>query len=307
MNKMLAFLFSMVMTNILLAEKVLIITHSYCRPDFIEMQDRAFKALLQDDYEYVVFNDAQNDDMARQIAAMCQKLTIRCIRIPQTIHTQPYLPRLPHESLQAANVRHANCVQFSLDKLGFDHDGIVFIIDSDMLPTKLFSISRYMEDKDIAAFIKYAPNGVYCLCPAMCMLYMNRLPDKRTLNFNTGIINGSPADSGGWTYYYLTAHPEVRLTRMTTLYSHQLFLGDKHINRQADVGIPKEVKKAFYRSLGFNDIEMRFLLKEPDTFEYYLDNYFVHYRGGSTDKHEMANNRKLQIFTEFLDETIASL
>ena len=40
-------------------QKILIITHNYNRPDFIEIQSATFKKFLQDDYEYVVFNDVQ--------------------------------------------------------------------------------------------------------------------------------------------------------------------------------------------------------------------------------------------------------
>ena len=46
-------------------DKVLIITHVYNRPDFIEIHAESFKAFLKDDYEYIVFNDAPNDDMHR--------------------------------------------------------------------------------------------------------------------------------------------------------------------------------------------------------------------------------------------------
>lgn len=54
-------------------DKVLIITHVHSRPDFIELHDKTFKAFLKDDFEYIVFNDAPNTNMSKQIEQMCHK------------------------------------------------------------------------------------------------------------------------------------------------------------------------------------------------------------------------------------------
>lgn len=283
--------------------KVLIITHCYNRPEFIKIQKNTFHKFLLDDYEYVVFNDANNDSMANQIKSACEENQVHCIRVPQSIHTQPYLPRDPGDNLQRANLRHANCVQFSLDTIGFNHDGIVCILDSDMFLIHPFSLVNYMADKDIAAFLKRAPNKIFCLCPVLCVLAMNKLPEKRSLNFNAGKIKNWPVDSGGFTYYYLIQHPEVKLTSINALYSHQLFLGDAHLNRLADATIPREVKAAFYENIGFNDTEVAFLLQKPDTFEFYLDRNFLHYRDGSNDTRQPAQYHihKFQMFSAFLN------
>lgn len=279
---------------------VLIITHCYTRPDFIVVQKKLFEKFLSDNYEYVVFNDASTPEMASSIQEVCDQQNLLCIRVPQEIHKLPYLPRLPKEPWNGANVRHANCVQFSLDVLGFDHQGIVYIIDSDMFLIRPMSISDYMNDKDIAAFTKTAPHGVFCLCPALCLLNMKKLPEIKSINFNCGRVNGSIVDSGGWSHYYLAAHPELVVTSVSTLYSHQLFLADTHVHKVANTTLSDLEKSVAYSKLGFNEAEIRFLLKKPHTFEFYLDNMFLHFRGGSTlDLHEQHKNR---IFSEFLSE-----
>lgn len=293
----------LLLVTVISEAKVLFITHSYNRPEFIEMQHKTFKKFMLDDYEYVVFNDARDENFMQKINATCAQNNIRCIRIPQDIHTRPYLPRNPGDNLQQANIRHANCVQYSLDALGFDHDGIVCILDSDMFLIRSISLESYMADKDIASFMKRAPSKIFCLCPAFCILNMKTLPDKKSLNFNTGKIHGWPVDSGGFTYFYLINHPELRVKSASSLYSHQLFLGDTHLNRLADHSIPKEVKAAFYENIGFNDNEITFLLKKPDTFEFYLDNNFLHYRDGSNDTRQTPqyHTQKFQVFSEFIN------
>ena len=47
--------------------KVLIITHAYNRPEFIPLQDITFKKFLKDDYEFVVFNDARDPKIKKDI------------------------------------------------------------------------------------------------------------------------------------------------------------------------------------------------------------------------------------------------
>src|ERR1700733_11055839 len=80
-----------------LSAKVLIVTHSYNRPDFIELQHETFAQFMADEYEFVVFNDGPTNKLAKEIEETCRKLTVRCIRIPQEIHQTPYLPRQPWE------------------------------------------------------------------------------------------------------------------------------------------------------------------------------------------------------------------
>ena len=58
--------------NGLVASKnVLIMTYSYNRPDFIEIQNKTFKKFLKDDYTFVVFNDAPQEEVANQIIETC--------------------------------------------------------------------------------------------------------------------------------------------------------------------------------------------------------------------------------------------
>ncbi len=290
----------------LLAAKVLIITHSYNRPDFIEMQHKTFKKFLKDDYEFVVFSDARDQHMSNKIADMCAQHDIRCVRVPQEIHTRPYLPRLPRDPLHRPNIRHANCVQYSLDTLGFDHDGIVFFIDSDMFLIRPFGVSDHMADKDISAFMKGSSNRVSYLCPNLCFLYMNKLPDKRSLNFNCGIANGASVDSGGWTYFYLSKHRELTVTNINSLWSYQLFLGNTDINRPADNSVSDDVKIATYIKHGFTEKEIKFLLKKPDTFEFYLDKNFLHYHGGTNHNNQSHSYHanKTRIFNELIDDIL---
>lgn len=201
--------------------KILVFTYAYNRPDFIEIQYKTFKKFLQDDYEFVVFNDAQQEEMANQIVTMCERYGIRCIPIPQEIHGRPYLDRPTHGYLaqyNCPNVRNCNVVQYSLDTLGFKHDDIVALFDSDLFLVKEFSISQFMQDQKIACITRKCKNHINHICQelhpdlapfqyiwiGLAFLNIPELQDKTAINFNCGFVHGNiRLDSGGYTYYYL--------------------------------------------------------------------------------------------------------
>jgi len=259
--------------------KILIITHSYNRPEFIEIQYKTFKHFLQDEYEFVVFNDANTAEMFRRITAMCNHYHIRSIAIPQEIHDRPYLPRAAGDPYHRPNIRHANVLQYSLDVLGFDFDGIVAIVDSDLFLVKPMSISELMVGCDIVSVQRGAPGGITCMWPGIVFLKMDTLPDKKTLNFNCGLIGKHSVDSGGWTHYYLSQHPALRIKWVNELQGGRLFCPDRFDAVSSATTIEQEI--ASLRTMGFDDNQIQFLQKKPDTIGFVCDGHFLHYRAGT--------------------------
>lgn len=265
---------------------VLLITHAYNRPDFIEIQDKTFKKFLQDDYEFVVFNDAPGEPMARAIASTCQNLGIRCIRIPQSIHTQPYLPKGLGEDGNNSCKRCAHVVQYSLDILGFDHTDLVAIIDSDMFLIKPFSIRQYMKDIQLAGVPQSRENGVSCVeyfWNGLVFFDMPALPDKKSINFNCGRVEGIGVDVGGYTYYYLKNHPDLRRKNIDCLYTHNI----------------EELKHIF-----FTKELIWFIDQSPDNIEFLIHGTFLHYRGGTNwnGKSPEYHQQKTNILHNFITQ-----
>jgi hypothetical protein len=262
-----------------LQAKVLIITHNFNRPEFIEIQYKTFKHFLQDEYEFVVFNDANTPDMFKQINEMCDRYNIKSIAIPQSIHDKPYLPRLPGDDYHRPNVRHVNALQYSLDVLGFDFDGIVAIVDSDLFLVKPMSIHEYMADCDIAAGQRGVPGNVFYFWPGIVFLKMNELPNRRSMNFNCGVINGYNVDSGGWTHYYLSAHPTLRIKWINELMAGVLFCPDRFCNVHVADSRAEEI--IALQNMGFDEEQIKFLQQKPDSIEFFCQNRFLHYRAGT--------------------------
>lgn len=254
--------------------KVLLITHSYNRPDFIEIHAKTFKAFLHDEYEYIVFNDAAEENMARQIELTCKKHKIRCFRIPQVLHDAP--------GRGIAGNRHIDGIAYSLEKIGYDHNGIVVLIDSDMFLIKSFSIEKYLQDYDIAAQLQGRCDKntvIKYLSPALVFMNMQTLPSRQTINFEGGCVEGLPCDVGGRTYYYLRDNPSIR----------PLFFGCIHIGAWKVTSLNCQACKNMtclncVQQLvdnKFDDIGIKFIQECPDNIEFFLNQTFLHYRGGS--------------------------
>ena len=265
--------------------RVLICTHSFNRPDFIEIQYKTFQRFLHDDYEFVVFNDAPQESTAETIRNVCEALGIRHIRIPQTIHSKPYLERLPGEDYNHPCIRCANVVQYSLDTLGFGHEGIFAIIDSDMFLIRDFSVSKVMQDIDLMA-VGQSSHHVRYIWNGLVFFNMETLPDKEAINFNCGRVDGVPCDVGGYTAYYLMAHPYIKTK----------FIAAHHI-KEDQVMTDREAA----------DSNLRFLLEhKPHNVEFLLDYSFFHYRGGGNWDYKSAeyHKNKTSILRSFIDRLL---
>jgi hypothetical protein len=270
-----------------IAKNILIMTHSFNRPDFIEIQDKTFKKFLKDDYTFVVFNDAPQEEVAQQIIETCNRLNLSCIRIPQSIHDAPYLHRWPGENYHHPCVRCANVVQFSLDTLGFDHDGIVMIIDSDMFLVKEFSVQEFLDDFDIAGvpqsrqhpeyIIEYIWNG-------LVFFNMQTLPDRKTIDFNCGKIDGIGVDVGGQTYHYFKDHPEAMLKRIDNHY----FPSDLVVSETID----EKIKFLFSHGCS--------------NFEFLIRDSFFHYRGGGNwnNQSKEYHEKRTAVLHAFIDKCL---
>lgn len=288
--------------------KVLIITHAYNRPDFIEIQHKTFQKLLLDEYEFIVFNDAPPGSMCDAIVNICDNHHIPCILVPQEIHTRPYLAREPGDPLDRPNIRHCNCIQYSLDTLGFAHQGHLLIIDSDMFLIRPISIETILKDVDIIAPIRGAENRVYYLWPGLTFLAMDRLPNKKNLNFNCGIVNGASVDSGGHTYEYLTNNMDVRWENATELFSYELFCPDRFVpDHLIKTSTPIEDRIKKYIHLCFTPKEIIFLLHQPHTINFCFGNRFLHYRAGTNYDHQSKeyDEKKTALINEFIQDILS--
>lgn len=286
-----------------LEAKVLIITHSFNRPDFIYLQYITFKKFLKNDYEFVVFNDAPQEYMYKQINKTCERLGIKCIRIPQEIHERPYLKRWPDENYNHPCIRCANVVQYSLDMRGFDHEDIVMIIDSDMFLIKELDIYNLMKEYDLIGLPQSRDNGIVYLWNGILFFNMKTLPNKNTINFNCGQVEGVGVDVGGHTHYYLKNNPDIR----------KKFINVQHLWRLACPTCQIDNLKCNHNTrelitAGYNRALIKFIQSGPDNAELLMDNTFFHYRAGGNwdNKSAKYHEQKTKLLHKFINDIISA-
>lgn len=291
------------------SEKVLIFTYSYNRPDFIEIQYRTFKKFVKDPYEFVVFNDATTPSMKHQICEMCSKLSIRCINIPQRIHDQPYLPRAAGEDFYAPSVRNCNVVQYSLNTLGFRHDGIVALFDSDLFLIKEFSFKDYLQGYGLAGLAQCRSNDTITLpylWIGLAFLDFEKMPNKTSLNFNCGLIENIFVDAGGHTYYYLKNNPDVPVR----------YFGVRHIDSSTPCsmcGLMSCLHAHYFQedselqNMGFDQNQITLMRKGFSNAEFLADRTFLHYRSGTNwDRRSVEfHQKKSVLLNEYIEQILS--
>lgn len=274
--------------------KVLLMTHSYNRPDFIELQVRTFKKFLQDDYEFVVFNDAPGHDMQKQIEQTCQRLGLRHFYIPQHLHQR-----------QSPGHRHMDGIKYALEQVGFNYDGIVTLIDSDMFLIKPLSIEKYLEGYDIAGELQGRKNDeieVRYLSPVFVPMNMKTLPNKRTLSFEGGYIHDLACDVGAHTYYYFQNNASAKRKLFPCLHIAYLHLNCPECKNVSCLSCEKKLCDS-----GFDDKVIKFIQACPSTdVEFFMNHTLLHYRSGTNWNNSSAQFHaiKSKALYDFMDKIL---
>ncbi len=284
---------SLIISSSIIHPKVLLITHSYNRPEFIEIQTRTFKAFLNDDYEQVIFNDAPNESMKNQIEEMCKKCGIKCYRIPQELHKRP-----------APGHRHIDGIMYSLEQIGYNFNGLVCLVDSDLFLLKPFSIEKYMQGYDISGELQGRESAtlkIRHLSPILVFMNMPTLPNKHTLSFEGGDVLGLTCDVGGHTYYYFKNNPSIRSRFFTLMYLPALkkALACTACNNFSCTSCKTQLLNHY----NFDQDALNFIHACPDdNMEFVLDNHFMHYRCGSNWNHKPAEYHatKLKALNDYI-------
>lgn len=285
---------------------VLIMTTAYNRPDFIQIQYKTFKKFLHDDYEFIVFNDAPSQSMCDAINKTCNELGLRCIRIPQEIHTYAYLKRCPGETFNNSCVRCANVVQYALNNFGIQYPGIVMLIDSDMFLVKPFNIKNYLNESNIAGVPQSRINSdnqiVEYIWNGLVFFNMETLPNKNNIDFNCGKVLGVSVDVGGHMYHYLKDNSNVTFKKIIHYWVSIIFCDTcKKNNAEYCTHNTQEL----FNTYKMNSLTLEFIQTGVKNIEFLIDSSFLHYRGGGNWDNQSASFHEIK--TKQLNQYIDKL
>jgi hypothetical protein len=264
-----------------------IITAVVNNPIFIEIQYYTLQKYVQNEYEFIVFNDAKdfpdftnNNDITikRQIQDICNKLNITCINIPNKHHKQNMCPAK----------RCADSMNYILEYQKKYPDKYL-LLDSDMFLIDYFDVNKYQNYACAIVLqsrnenkINYFWNGIY-------YFDMIKMKNKEFLNWNCSTY----CDVGGMMQEWLKKQMENILipnTNEIRVTNDIYFI--KHLSSCSwDIN---ELPKNLQDNLKLIDFFKHDIRNVNDKFfcEIY-DNVFLHYRAGGNWRHEGLGLHKL--------------
>lgn len=275
-----------------LPAKVRILTFHYNKPDFIVLQHKSFQKFMLDDYEIIVFNDANTTENESAIEQTCKELGIECVRYQPEWHKTDSLnlqmkewldnPEIyshigfnrPPEGMyledisRQPSIRHSHVIQYAMDNYGYDHDDVVAIVDGDAFPIRQISLRGMLRNYDIFGIERLiTEEDVSYLWVPFIAFQPKNLPNVRDLKFNVCLIGSKIYDTGAATYHYLKKYPGVRVKK----YLGSSSTGYHHWNHVQ------------LRQGGFTDAEARLIknLPWPQCVEFHIKNHILHFGGSS--------------------------
>jgi hypothetical protein len=268
------------LTPFLCFSNLLIMTCQCADPIFLELQCKALKTFCKDPYTFAVFDDAKSYKRSASYKKICRKYNAQYYRINPAIHGTNTSP----------SQRNCNTVLYSLHKLAFKHKGPVMLIDGDLAPIKPFSTNSYLKSYNFAGLSqkrdsKTIPSfSIEYLWIGFVIMKMDELPNRETMHFNCGPVNGVNLDSGGGIYHYLTQNKDaIKLNKVSRCYLNSSILNNP--------------KLAHLHPIAHYNFNCEIFGEEGD---------FLHFGAGSGWNNPSVEfyNQKLSVFKEFIEEQI---
>lgn len=198
--------------------KTKIYTFSHNRPDLIDLQYQSIKQYLQDEFEFIVFNNEKpgseggyDVDRISQIDLECKRLNLECIKIPFDQSLQVLNGQLMFTGNQYTNgvAACAYSLSWAWKNIISKDTGISVVIDSDMFLCNKISFKTMMNGYNFAHCpsyrnnfsIMYPWNGIVIADP-------QNMPDVNNMTWAHGIVNGVPTDVGGELHHYRQKHKQ---------------------------------------------------------------------------------------------------
>lgn len=210
--------------------KVHIFTYAHKRPDFIEIQYNSIRKHIKNDFEFVVFNNAvDNDSQREEISQICQKLNIKCVNIELTedLRNHGGEPNFFHRSYSNPNIACSYPMVWTFTKYLSDEE-IVCLIDSDMFFVSDFDIIKELGNNDLI----YTPQWrnpvnnewtIHYIATGLIVLNLKQSPVLREIDWHPGMVDGHNLDVGGRSTWLLKSNPQLKKKTVAEFSIREIF------------------------------------------------------------------------------------
>lgn len=158
---------------------------------------RQFHKYMKEDFEYIIFNDAYDSQMEKNINIICEFNKITCVRVPQHIH-----------DVQNPSECYASTLNWALhDYASKNNYEIIVLMHCDIFPICDVTISDIINNNIVASTPEYRlinGKGINYFYPAFTIVNTKLLKDPKELDFS--LLPG--LDVGGKTKEFIEKYPE---------------------------------------------------------------------------------------------------
>lgn len=153
----------------------------------IDIQYNNFKKHIKENFEFILFNDANNSTNMDDINNIAEKLNIKCVKVPQEIHTA-YSNLSP--SLAYAETLNWSIQEYAMKNNSLD---IILQVHTDVFPIKSLSIMDLLDGNAIATTFEIRNVDGLILkyfYPALTLIDLNSIKDVvKDLKYNCCSVN----------------------------------------------------------------------------------------------------------------------
>lgn len=175
--------------------KIKIYSIHHNRPDFIKWQLDSFNKHFQNEFEYFVVNNASDTMLRNKISKQCKDLNINEI----STFSKSNLAGLHHaESLN--HIWKNYCIK----------DELVMLIDGDVFLIQDFNFKEFLDGYCIAGPRQCRSKSYHYLTPTVMLFDIQKMANPSEIIWEGVCVDGVNLDTGGGSYLYYKAHPEMK-------------------------------------------------------------------------------------------------
>lgn len=175
-------------------------TVGFNRPRYIPYQYECLKKFITVPFEYILFDNSNDDGIRDEFVRNSNYLGIKYIRVPQHIHQNQDPSSRAGKSLDYA-------LRYMYNDMGFR--GKVMLNDSDLFLARPYNPIEKLGNNDLVGLAGNKNNNIYYVNQFLIANF-NTLPNINNLSFLPCIIDGVNYDCGGLTINYLKNNPEIK-------------------------------------------------------------------------------------------------
>lgn len=207
-----------------------IYTIAFQRPDLISLQLSSFQKFLQDDFEFIIFNNNEDDVESKKCHQVCDDLKLQVIDVikeqEMLVKYQAYEgnPIINNNKFTSANVSVAYALCY-MWKIIQQTKGPILLLDSDIFLTHPIKLTNHLQNHAICFVRQTRSNSLnqieceYIWSPGFVLVDMDQLLDPETLDLWCGKVREVSVDTGGQSAHYLESHPNLKAKYIVNRYT----------------------------------------------------------------------------------------